>query len=303
LIPVLFLLACGLYIHHHLDEFKFVYLLSPQYSVAASIMMLAIFILNQFQLSLFLKKFNVTVPFCELFAINMVMMLGNLLIPMRGGSGLLAFYLKKLYRLDYTAFAAIFAGTSVLVALTNLIISILALSYMGLAYGKWVAELIVVVVILLMLLSYLVWVATPDSWKTFASVSWLFRISKAWKQLTSDRHLLWRAGLLALLMSMAVAGAFQFIYVSLGVRLSFANSLTISSLGTISSLIPLTPGSLGIFDAVVVGVPHIFGLSLAKCISAAIAFRVICFLLSLILGLPGAVYLGRIMRRQNGGIS
>ncbi len=302
LIPALFLLVCALYIHHNVDEFKFVYLLSPQYSIAASITILAIFILNQCQLSLFLKKFDVTVPFCELFAVNMVMMLGNLLIPMRGGSGLLAYYLKKLYNLNYTSFAAIFAGTSVLVALTNLIVSIIALSYMGLVYGTWIVELIAAAFILLILMSYFVWVASPDSWKTFISVPWLFRISKAWKRLTCDRQLLWRAGLLALLMSMAVAAAFQFIYISLGIRLSFANSLTISSLGSISALIPLTPGSLGIFDAVVVGIPHMFGLSLAQCMSAAIAFRVICFVLSLGLGLPGAFYLGRIVRRRNGGI-
>jgi uncharacterized membrane protein YbhN (UPF0104 family) len=65
------------------------------------------------------------------------------------------------------------------------------------------------------------------------------------------------------------------------------------------NLAALTPGSLGIFDAAVIGVPQLFGMSPARSITAALVFRALSFGFAALLGIPGLMYLFYINRKAD----
>jgi uncharacterized protein (TIRG00374 family) len=75
------------------------------------------------------------------------------------------------------------------------------------------------------------------------------------------------------------------------VSLSPLATLTVSSLGSVANLVPLTPGALGIVDAVVIQIPQVFGLEPSRAVGAAIVFRALSFAWTFVLGLPGLLYL------------
>ena len=130
-----FVILCGYYIFAHREDFLFVAQVSFPETAAAGLLILGSYVANSYQLHLFLRKFGLTLGFVELTALTMGMLLGNLVIPMRGGTGGLAVYLKRVHGLDFQAFAVIYAGTALLVALINAALAIFALVILGWFYG------------------------------------------------------------------------------------------------------------------------------------------------------------------------
>jgi uncharacterized protein (TIRG00374 family) len=115
----------------------------------------------------------------------------------------------------------------------------------------------------------------------------------AWYVLSRNRQLLLLQILIAFATAIAAVGAFAMIYLALGLHYPFSAVLVSSSLGNIMNIIPLTPGSLGIFDAVVIEIPQMFGMDAARALAGTLAFRVLSFLCALALGTPGTILLVR----------
>lgn len=289
----LFVGLCGHYVITHWEDFSFVCKASLPETVAAAFLVLLSYLVNSFQLDLFLRKFSVSLRPTELVALTMAMLLGNLVIPMRGGTGGLAVYLRKYHGLDFQAFAVIYAGTALLVALINSALALISLLILSWFYGFVPPLLNLCVAAVFASCLYLGVFPPPMRWEGNRFLGSIFRMAHSWHLLTRDRRLLaWATGSL-FIVSLILMGAFYLIYSSLGAPLSLCGTMVTSSLGNIANLIPLTPGSLGIFDAVVIQIPQVFGMDTAISIAAALVFRILCFFWAFLFGLPGMLYLFR----------
>jgi uncharacterized protein (TIRG00374 family) len=114
--------------------------------------------------------------------------------------------------------------------------------------------------------------------------------------LTRNRRLLALQIVTILIIALVMAGVFSFIYRGLGTPLSFSAVVITSSLGNVAGLVPLTPGGLGIVDAVVVQIPQLYGLDPARSLAAALVFRVLTLVWACALGIPGMLYALRASR-------
>ena len=101
------------------------------------------------------------------------------------------------------------------------------------------------------------------------------------------------------LISVAIACCFYFLYRSIGSPLSIEAALITSTLGNLATLIPGVPGSIGIFDAVVIKIPQLFGLDTARSLCAALIYRLIFFSCATTLGVPAILYLAAIIRSRS----
>lgn len=286
-----FVILCGYYIFAHWKDFLFVAQVSFPETAAAGLLILGSYVANSYQLHLFLRKFGLTLGFVELTALTMGMLLGNLVIPMRGGTGGLAVYLKRVHGLDLQAFAVIYAGTALLVALINSALAIFALVILSWFYGVVYPVLSLCVATIFVCCLYLCLFLPPMKWKKSGILSPVFQAAHSWHVLTRDRRLLASLAVSLLIISFVLTAAFYFIYRALDTPLSLFGVLVTSSLGNVANLIPLTPGSLGFFDAVVIQIPQLFGVDPARAIAATLVFRVLCFFWALLLGIPGMYYL------------
>ncbi|MDQ7783240.1 MAG: lysylphosphatidylglycerol synthase transmembrane domain-containing protein [Desulfomonilaceae bacterium] len=292
-IVVVFVVLCGYYILSHRQDFAFLGNISLPEAFAAGLLILLSYLVNVFQMKLFLRKFGLRLGFIELAALSGGSILGNLLIPMRGGTAGLAVYLKKVRGLDFEAFGAIYGGTALLVALINAALSLVGLALLALLHGYGHPVLTIVVVGIFALCIVLCIFPPPLNWRTRGLIGLAVRAAHSWHLLTRDRPLLFLAMASFLVISLALILSFYFIYRALGMPLPFSAVIITSSLGNLANLIPLTPGSLGIFDVVVIQVPQLFGLDPARSIAATLVFRALSFLWAFVLGIPGLLYLVR----------
>jgi len=296
-IVVVFLGLSAYYVYANRQDFAFVASISVPEAVAAGLLILACYLINAYQMNAFLKHFGLSLHSLELIALTAVMLLGNLVMPMRGGSGALAVYLKKIHGLDFQAFAAIYGGTAVLVALINTALAIVALVILGWVHGFVHIGLTVTVIALFAFCLYLSLFPPPMRRETSGLLGLLFQAAHSWHLLTRDRRLVFSLSCSLLVIAFALTGAFYLIYMALGDPLSLSAVLITSSLGNVANLIPITPGSLGIFDAVIIQVPQMFGLDPARSLAATLVFRVLSFFWAFALGIPGLMYVLRLSRK------
>ena len=284
------------YVYANRHDFAFVATISLPETLAAGLLILACYVINAYQMAAFLNHFGLSLHYLELMALTTAMLLGNLIMPMRGGSGALAVYLKKVHGLDFQAFAAIYAGTALLVALINCGLAIVALIMLGWAHGFVHVGLSVVVTVLFALCLYLSLFPPAIRHKPGGLLGSMFEAAHSWHLLTRDRRLLISLASSLLVIAFTLTAVFYLIYQALGVPLPLSAVLITSSLGSVANLVPITPGSLGIFDAVVIQVPQMFGLDPARSLAATLVFRVLSFFWALVLGIPGLVYVMRLGR-------
>lgn len=299
-----FLFFCGRYLYVHQEDFTFIATVSVQEVILAGLLIVFSFFISAYQFGLFLKNFGLSIGPFELTALTMAMCLGNLLTPMRGGTGGLAIYLKKVHGLDFRSFAVIYGGTALLIALINTGLALVCLLLLWVSHGFFHPVLSVFVACLFALCLYLSIFLPPVKWKRSGFLGLIFDAVQSWHLLTRDRSLLLRLTISFLIVAFALAGSFYFIYSGLGAPLSVQAVLITSGLGNIANLVGLTPGSLGIFDAVVIEVPRFFGLDPARAITGALVFRALSFFWAFVLGIPGLLYIVGLTRRagrQNEG--
>ena len=294
-----FVLVCGWYVYSHWSDFAFLRRISYPEAVVAGLLVLASYVLNVLQMNLFLSKFGVRLGFIELTGITNGMILANLVVPMRGGTGGLAVYLKKRHGLDFGAFAVIYAGTALLTALINTGLALMALVLLASVYRLFSPVLSLGVAGLFAVCLYLSLFPPPLEWRGGKLIGMLTRLTRSWHLLTRDRRLLAWASVLLLLISLCLTASFYFIYRSIGEPLSVSAVIVTSSLGGIANLVPLTPGSLGIFDTVTIQIPQLFGLDPARAIAGTLVFRILTFSWACILGIPGMIYI--VSRRGKAG--
>jgi Mg2+-importing ATPase len=117
--------------------------------------------------------------------------------------------------------------------------------------------------------------------------------------MTRDRALLVKCSAALIVVLLCITGSFYFLYRALGLPLPFSAVLVTLGVGNIATLVPITPGSLGIFDAVTIQIPLFFGLDVARAISATVLFRTIFFAWAFVLGIAGFIYLSVRVGRLN----
>lgn len=288
-----FVFLCAYYINAHKEDFRFVWSASAPDLVLAATSILVSFFLSAYQLNLFFRHFGASVGFVELTSLTMSMWLGNLLLPMRGGTGALALYMKKAHGLEFGAFAVIYAGTGLLMALINCGLALLGLILLMVFHGYFDLYLTVVVVGLFGACLYFSVFPPPVQWRARGVFGMVFEVARSWHVLTRNRRLLFLLSFSFVLAALTLAAAFFFIYRALGTPLSVSAVLITSGLGNIANLVPITPGGLGIFDAVTIQIPQMFGLDPPRALAGALAYRFLCMFWGISLGLPGMVYLAR----------
>jgi len=296
-VVAIFAALCGHYIYSHREDFAFVATVSYLDLAVAGLFVLASFFLGIFQMGLFLKNFGVSLGFLELAAITMTTYLGNLVLPMRGGTAGAAIYLKKAHGLNFGDFAVIYAGTGLLMALVNTGLALGGLIVLYIVNGFFQLALTMLVLVFFAFCSYLSVFPPSASWKRGDFLGRLFELANSWHVLTRDRPLLLRLTVLFLLAPLLLTGSFHFVYRALGIDLVPSAVLVTSSLGNVANLVPIIPGSLGVFDAVTIQIPHMLGLDAAKSISATLLYRAILFLECIAFGIPGIIYLFSVLKR------
>lgn len=252
---------------------------------------------------LFIKRtveaYDKKIPNIESFYIAMLSTLGNFFGPYLGGAGVRAVYLKKKYNLSYTKFGSTLSGFYIINFFVNSALGLLALFAIHAEFGQYSILIYLVFVGWLVSTLILAEVKNLNPLLSFTKkrarfmgriVNRLNEIVLGWRMVRDNKKLfmsLNRLTVWGFLISM-VMGYFEF--VAIGVKPSIAALALYTSLSALSLLLSVTPGSIGIREAILLFSSGLMGLTNEQVIQISIIDRAVTFFLLFVMYIIFKVY-------------
>lgn len=196
------------------------------------------------------SRFGVQLRPREWFGLSVVTTMGNYIAPFSGGMVVRAAYLKRRHAFPYTQFATLLASNYLVNFWVIGVAGILALSTLGAALRSYwqVMAFFAAVVVSISVLVIVPSVTLP--WEN-RLVRYVNTSLEGWALVKRDRPLLARLVVFTLV-NVALNGlSFWVAYGALGSPVSFRVALLVSLLAAFSILLNVTPGNLGVQEAVI----------------------------------------------------
>ncbi len=281
------------YVYNHASDFKQISLINPLWLVP----LIALFLLNYFFTSIqtreLLMPLGVKLKNLEVYMLSIVTGFYNIITPVHGGMGVRAVYLKKKHNFTYTNFLSTLAGMYVITFFIGSLFGLISLYFIHQIYGvfNWVV-LLIFLGLFLPLFSIIIFSPKFKERKN----KWLNRfvnVINGWNIIRKNRRVVLVCVLVATACLLVSSVSTIISYHIFGINLSFIQALFLVSIGSIVILIQLTPGNLGVSEAVAVFSAMIIGITPAQSLSVAILGRIVQMIVMFTLGPIFSYYLMR----------
>lgn len=242
-------------------------------------------LLNGIFIKIILQPFNKKIGVKESFYVSVISSMGNYFAPVGTGLGFRAIYLKRRHNLSYGDFLATISGNYILVFLTTSLTGLISLSllhsYTG--YRYWILfgifGLLFIFTLALTSIKFAknMTKAIGRIRKAIFIVRILSKIIEGWLLIITNRRILWQLlGLTAVGLPLSVATSYLILQ-ALNMHISFGGVLLLVALSYLSVFINITPGNLGVKEAIYIFSSQAIGLSTPQILSYALVERGILF--------------------------
>ena len=272
------------YLSSNFEEFSRTLTWDPAALALLSGLVLLHFVLLGLFNQVILKSFDLVLSFKEWFGLSIITTLGNYLLPPRGGAGLRAAYLKKRRGFPLTHFMSTFVAFYVLHLVTAGLFGLLALSAMSHLRTEVTAPLLIFLGAVTLFSVVVVLFPVRAAWFDRPGLRLAARLIEGWQTIKGRRSMVGLLLLLVLANYLVQGGMILVAYRSLGLDLGVAGAVLVTSLLSLTSLISLTPGGLGIQEAVLVFSTGALGVIPAQSLAAALTIRAVILFWTFLLG-------------------
>lgn len=282
-IPILLLAVAGMiiYLNHNREIVALLANLS-WFDVALLLLVrLLYFGVNGLFLKVFAQKFDVSLTPKEWYGLACVTAFGNFLTPLSGGMVARATYLKLRHALPYTQFLSLLMANYLVVfwgaALGGMLLALPLLP------AAW--PILAVFTAVFTAITALALLPVPElSWPLGRLGGYLNQVLVGWRVIRTDGRLL-RTLALYTFLSLCLNGvAFWLAFTTLGVPIRWDAALLISLIAIFAIVINLTPGSLGIQEAMVSLSAELLGPGSGAGLLASLLLRATIMLAAFVLG-------------------
>ena len=238
--------------------------------------------------------FGVDLRFSEWFGLTMVGSMANMFAPFAPGAGMRALYLRRVHGLAYVHFANCLAAPLLIGAMVNSSLALMALILVWRLHGAVSDALLAAVLVTFAVpLALVLWpmrVGVPEN-------KWLRRLASVingWRTVVTRRMAVAELGAAMVVRTVLLTGIYHLLFDAIEAPAPWLACLTIASLGSVARLVNITPGSLGIYEAVLMMTSTSFGISASAGMMVALVHRLVS---SLLIILSGSLY-GHLLARE-----
>lgn len=236
------------------------------------------------------EAFTDTLGHKESFVVAVLTAIGNILGPLFGGLGIRAVYLKKFHNLDYSKFTATLIGYYLIMFLFNSLLAIAGIlllpannqtGFLLLVFGGWFVAFFVLMFFKLPKRERLAKLERNKILRIIIKIT--YDIEAGWRLMISNRVLL----IQMLVLAVANLAALYFVnyieFVALGITVTPAAMMLYTAIVQASMLLSITPGAVGLREAVLLVLAGTLGITNAEIVQVAILDRGIWFVLLAVL--------------------
>ena len=228
--------------------------------------------LNGYFLKIFARLFNVKLAVWEWFGLAFVTTMGNYLTPFSGGMLVRATYLKVRHAFPYAQFISLLAASYLLTFWVAGVLGLVAVLQLGAVTGGETLLLIffAVLVTAVTLIFFLPTFKLPSQWRIIKIVN---EMLVGWGKIRTNSGLLLRLGSINLVSMLLNGLAFWLAFHALDISVSFPKALLISLSAVFSVVLTITPGNLGIREAIIGLTGELIGIGVGEGLIVALLIR------------------------------
>nr|MBA4405534.1 hypothetical protein [Nanoarchaeum sp.] len=284
LVIVLTLSLLVLYIYKNINDFKQLLNIHSYYIIPLFILTFIGLFLNGYILDILLTPFKIKINKKEKLLLPILTNFYNYITPFRGGMAARAIYLKKKYNLTYTDFL----GTTLAVYLLAFFIASLA-AIISLLLIKFNLLIFIFLLIIFLILTVIIITAPKIKLTKYNMLNRFIKVINDWNLIKKNKPVIYKTFIITLFQLFLSTLSVLLCYKVLGIDIGFTKALFISSISSLSIVISITPGNLGIGDAISVFSANLVGIDLTQAVGATIISRAVGLLIIFIIG-PIATY-------------
>lgn len=226
----------------------------------------------------------------EGFMVAVLTAVGNFFGPLLGGMGVRAVYLKKYHQLPYSKFTATLIGYYQMMFIFNSLMAIIGLLLLArtgqstallLFFAAWMFGFASFAFIRLPARRRFKAIEQTRIGKVLVKI--IYDIEDGWQLLLQNRRLLIRMAGLAIINLIALYFVSLLEFMALGLHINFAALALYTALVQASLLLSITPGAVGLREAMLVILAGTIGLSTQEIVQVAVLDRGIYFVMLAIL--------------------
>lgn len=253
------------------------------YLATAVVFNAAFLYMNGLFLKVVMQKFEVQLRGWEAFHLSVVTTAGNSFLPMTSGMAIRAYYLKKVHRFGLTRFMGKLAGTYLLNYFVIAILGIVSAAYLFVVKGMTSSIINVLFTSMFLGLGYLIFFQRRlPKWKNrfWSKIEAVFY---SWREIGQDFSLVWKLGLMCvgnvILNALIILACLQCI----GVQANIFEVFYLTVLESLTLFVKVTPGNIGLSEALMVWGGTVIQIPASKVIIAALLVRISMYVALLIM--------------------
>lgn len=287
LLTTLVLILFGIYLYKNPQILLSLQEINPWNLVLISILFLLIFFIEALFIKLTLNAFDKDIDKKESYFLSTVSRIGNYLLPMRAGAVFRALYLKKIHNFEYSKFLSTLYAYYILLFL---IYSILALISLGIKYinTNIYFPIVTLFFVLLLIATVLIIIFSrieiKENYNNKLIKKAIIVINKfilSWDNIVKKRKIFFNLILLTtgnILLNWLI---YILEFSSINIHVNILDTLLYTCISGVSLLVSITPGSLGLREAMFLFTSDSIGLKEYEIIQLALLDRGILFILLL----------------------
>lgn len=302
ILAIVIIAWAAVYVNRHFDEVRDALSISVGSFVILLSLVLIEILLNGYSVYIILRSFGIKLSFNEWFGLSSVTTMTNFLLPFRGGMGIRAVYLKSKFDFPLTSFLSTVAATNIIHLLVRSLIGMASLALLFFYYHIFnVPIFILFAAVSISLLSIMFLSAKLPKFKQ-KYLAKMNTVLDGLQIINRNHMLLLRLTVLFLLFSFVAILIIYFSFKALSIDLTVLQSCVISCLNSFATLLSITPGAIGLSEAIIVFSSKLFGVILVQGILAAALRRSIILLAVFTLGpIYSFLLIGHKIYPQKGG--
>ncbi len=233
-------------------------------------------------------------PYLLSFATSLL----NIMAPFKAGAGFRAWYLRRRYHLSYSHFIASLMGSYIIVFGVNAILALLLFLYLYLIKGilNWyILTFFTAVLVTTIILTKLGRVPTYNS----HILRKINNVLEGWQYIVCKRTVLFRLVLLQITNVLLMSLELFAIFFAIGIPITLSSCIFLAVISSFALLINLTPGSLGITEALYVISSSFLQVSASSLLTVALIKRGLEIIVLVILGTYAKMRLLSITRNRS----
>lgn len=286
IIYFLVIAVVGLFFYQFKDELLEIHIVKPIYILPIILASFAIILVNGLINFIILKSYSLSIPFLTCVGLAGLSALGNLVIPMRGGSVSNAVYLKKKFKFSYSKFLSSLSALYVVIFWVSSVCGLLGVLLLRVFYNigtPW--DLALFFLIIFVTLSSIIIFSPTIPLTKYSFINKFISVVNNWNSFNQDRKSILYVAIATILNILIGTVLSYSMFQLIGETVNLFKLAIYTIFSGFSILISFTPGNLGIKETFAIYSASTLGIALPLVLVVSIVERLASLLVSLLVSI------------------